>query len=259
MAARLHGLERHGVCLSLSGARTQINLHRIQRTSTLYEQATGRVARRKEIAVLGTRSAPNVIEELRLNRFRFCRALAVSIALLFTGSPHAATPSPPEDEDEIYSALLGWATRLSGYPLPAVKPKVQFVSQEFFNENVCHRKSCYVWGWYPNTGQHIVYVHEAVRALIADASNEMSLLAASIIVHEFTHYLQAANRGFAPYRCEEALRLEREAYGVQAAYMVRYGRYFPVGVSMHNARCEGSASETKGQDPAPPAASPQNE
>ncbi len=69
-------------------------------------------------------------------------------------------------------------------------------------------------------------------------------LAASIIVHEFTHYLQAAKRGFAAYRCEEAIELEREAYGVQNAYIVSYGRYSPVGISMHNAGCGGSASES---------------
>jgi len=127
-------------------------------------------------------------------------------------------------------------------------PKVQFVSQEFFNEHSCHRKQCHVWGWYPNDGQDVVYVHEAVRGLISDASDDKSLFAASIIVHEFTHYLQAAHRGFAPYECDEALKLEREAYSVQSAFIVNYGRYFQVGVSMHNAGCEGSASETTAHD-----------
>ena len=114
--------------------------------------------------------------------------------------------------------------------------------QEFFNENACHDRECRVWGWYPNTGHDVVYVHEAVRELMANGSDQRSLLAASIIVHEFTHYLQAAKRGFAAYRCEEAIELEREAYGVQNAYIVSYGRYRQVGVSMHNAGCEGSAS-----------------
>jgi hypothetical protein len=118
------------------------------------------------------------------------------------------------------------------------------VPQEFFNENACHDRECRVWGWYPNTGHDVVYVHEAVRELMADGSDRRSLLAASIIVHEFTHYLQAANRGFAAYRCEESIELEREAYGVQNAYIVSYGRYWQVGVSMHNAGCGGSASES---------------
>jgi hypothetical protein len=181
-------------------------------------------------------------KEFGVRSIALCRAFALAVALLLSASAYAATPSA--GEDEIYSALLGWAVQLSGYPRPAVMPKVQFVSQEFFNENSCHGKKCHVWGWYPNTGQHAVYVHEAVRALISDASDERSLFAASIIVHEFTHYLQAANRGFAPYGCDEALKLEREAYSVQSAFIVSYGRYFQVGGSMHNAGCEGNASET---------------
>jgi hypothetical protein len=86
-------------------------------------------------------------------------------------------------------------------------------------------------------------VHEAARELIEDGSDPRSLLAASIVVHEFTHFLQAANRGFARYTCEKALELEREAYNVQNAYIVAYGRYMQVGVSMHNAGCGGNASE----------------
>ena len=129
---------------------------------------------------------------------------------------------------------------------------MRFVSQEFFNENACGHKQCHVWGWYPNTGGHTVYVHEAIRRLIADASDDKGLLATSIIVHEFTHYLQAVHRQFAPYRCEQALLLEREAYAVQSAYIVAYGRYLPIGVSMHTASCDGSASERMPLDPTLP-------
>ena len=115
--------------------------------------------------------------------------------------------------------------------------------QAFFNANACRGKRCRVWGWYPNTGGNVVYVHEAARALIEDSSDPRSLLAASIVVHEFTHYLQAANRSFAKYGCAQALELEREAYNVQNAYIVAYGRYMQIGISMQNSGCEGSASE----------------
>jgi hypothetical protein len=171
------------------------------------------------------------------------RLLLLSIiAALFSASTHGSPPS--SQETELYNGLLDWAVKLSGYPRPAVRPTVEFVPQQFFNDNACGGKQCRVWGWYPNTGKAIVYVHEAARELIADGSDPRGLLAASIIVHEFTHYLQAANRAFARYQCEEALGLEREAYTVQNAYIVAYGRYMQVGVSMHNARCRGSASES---------------
>ena len=97
--------------------------------------------------------------------------------------------------------------------------------QSFFNEHACGGKDCRVWGWYPNTGGHVVYVHEAARSLIPDGSDPRSLLAASIVVHEFTHYLQAASRGSARYGCSEALVLEREAYNVQNAYIIAYGNH----------------------------------
>jgi hypothetical protein len=168
------------------------------------------------------------------------RALLASILLLLCStSAYPASPSP--EEADLYAALLGWSVKLSGYPQPATAPTVEFVPQEFFNEHACGGRPCRVWGWYPNTGGNVVYVHEAARALLEDGSDPRSLLAASIVVHEFTHYLQAADRGFTQYECNEALELEHEAYAVQNAYLMTYGRYMQVGLSMHNAGCAGSA------------------
>jgi hypothetical protein len=154
----------------------------------------------------------------------------------------AAAP-PPASQGEMMTGLLNWAVRLSKYPAPAVMPEVRYVPQQFFDEHACGGHKCSVWGWYPNTGKNVVYVHERVRALLNDASDPRGLLAASIVVHEFVHYLQAASRGFSPYDCGQALQLEREAYQAQSAYLVNYGSYLPVGVSMHTASCSGSASK----------------
>jgi len=163
------------------------------------------------------------------------------IVFLLSTSAYSSPPSP--QEADLYAGLLGWAVELSGYPQPATLPTVEFVSQEFFNEHACGGRQCRVWGWYPNTGKNVIYVHEAARELVEDSSDPRSLLAASIIVHEFTHYLQAANRGFERYECTEALELEHEAYAVQNAYLAAYGRYMQVGLSMHNAGCAGSAGQ----------------
>jgi hypothetical protein len=163
--------------------------------------------------------------------------------LLFLYSTSAYSSPPSSQEADLYAGLLGWAVKLSGYQRPAISPAVEFVPQAFFDVHACGGKRCHVWGWYPNTSKAVVYVHEAARELIEDGSDPRSLLAASIIVHEFTHFLQAANRGFARYTCEEALELEREAYNVQNSYIVAYGRYMQVGVSMHNTGCGGNASE----------------
>src|ERR1700676_1497570 len=163
------------------------------------------------------------------------RSLLPIILLLSSTSAHASPPS--SQEADLFAGLLNWAVKLSGSQRPAINPVVEFVPQEFFDAHACGGKQCRVWGWYPNTSKQVVYVHEGARELIEDGSDPRSLLAASIIVHEFTHFLQAANRGFARYTCEDALELEREAYNVQNAYIVAYGRYMQVGVSMHNAGC----------------------
>ena len=163
------------------------------------------------------------------------------VAALLLSVPAFATPLTAQ-EDDTMAVLMSWAVKLSSYPAPQHLPVVEFVSQKFFDKHACNRRHCHVWGWYPNTGRDVVYVHENVRALLEDGSNPRSVLAASIIVHEFVHYLQAADRDFAPYDCGRALSLEREAYQVQTAYLTSYGRYLPVGVSMHGASCGGSAS-----------------
>ena len=168
------------------------------------------------------------------------RALSFLVAILLT-FPAFATRLTLE-ESTVVAGLMSWAVRLSSHPVTAAMPTVEFVPQQFFDEHACNRRHCQVWGWYPNTGQTIVYVLDDVRPLLMDGSDPRSLLAASIIVHEFVHYLQAADRDFTSYDCNQALALEREAYQMQAAYLVSYGRYLPVGISMHGSGCAGGAS-----------------
>ena len=163
-------------------------------------------------------------------------SLLVAILVLCCACARASPPT--SQETELYAGLLDWAIALSGYPHPATMPSVEFVPQGYLRAKACGGNSCRVWGWYPKDGS-VVYVHEAARELINDGSDPKSLLAASIVVHEFTHYLQAVHRGFAPYDCREALRLEREAYTVQNAYIAAYGTYMRVGTMMHRAGCEG--------------------
>lgn len=169
------------------------------------------------------------------------RLLSSLFSLLLATMVLAAPVSA--QEDEMFSTLMSWAVSLSSYPPPARMPTVEFVPQQFMDEHACGGKHCHVWGWYPNTGRDVVYIRDDIRGLLADGSDPRSLVAASIVVHEFVHYLQAVHRNFAPYDCTQALELEREAYQTQAAYLQSYGRYFPVGVSMHSANCAGSASQ----------------
>lgn len=161
------------------------------------------------------------------------------LCLCFAVAAHPREVTP-QDESEMLEGLTSWAVTLSGYAKPAVMPVLQYVPQEFFTKNACGGKACKVWGWYPNTGGNIVYVHEDARAPMFDGTDSRGLLASSIVVHEVVHYLQAVKRNFAAYACEDAISLEREAYGVQREYFTRYGRYYPIGISMHNSGCENT-------------------
>jgi hypothetical protein len=152
--------------------------------------------------------------------------------------------------DELFSALLGWAVVLSGYPAPVEVPRVERVPHAFFVENACGGRECKVWGWY--AGGNVLYIDSRLNP--AD-----DLLASSVIVHEMTHYLQA-QAGKLEHRataalggsatatsvnCELTIELEREAYAVQQAYLVRYGVYRPIGVSMHAVGCGEDAARAQ--------------
>ncbi|MGA2549757.1 MAG: hypothetical protein ABSF50_06375 [Burkholderiaceae bacterium] len=140
--------------------------------------------------------------------------------------------------DELFAALLSWAVTLSGYPTPAQQPEVVSVPHAFFVEQACGGHECRVYGWY--AGGRKLYLDERM-----DPQND--LLASSVVVHEMVHYLQGlARNGGVPARgaafgermsCPDAIADEREAYGVQKEYLLRYGVYQPVGISMLNVGC----------------------
>jgi hypothetical protein len=133
--------------------------------------------------------------------------------------------------NELYAALLSWAVTLSGYPMPERQAEVVKVSHAYLVERACNGRECKVMGWFP-PGQTIF--------LDARLNPEENLLAASILVHEMVHHLQHEAGKLDPekWSCENSIQLEREAYAVQREFLLRYGVYQPVGVSLHNVGCE---------------------
>lgn len=140
---------------------------------------------------------------------------------------------------DLYATLLSWAVTLSGYPAPAEPPVVVPKPHEFFVQQACHGQECKVLGWY--AGGHNLYVDETLDP-------ENNLFASSVVVHEMVHYLQAVARGDDALRdgaafrvapsCTEIVSWERQAYAVQREYIMRYGAYLPIGVSMAHVQCE---------------------
>jgi hypothetical protein len=133
--------------------------------------------------------------------------------------------------NELYAALLSWAVTLSGYGMPEHHADVVKVSHAYLVDRACAGRECKVMGWFP-PGQTI-YLDERLNP-------QDNLLAASILVHEMVHHLQHEAGKIRPekWSCENSIQLEREAYAIQREFLLRYGVYQPVGVSMHNVGCE---------------------
>ena len=115
------------------------------------------------------------------------------------------------ETDAILAILLSWASHLSGYPMPSAPPEVRFEQHEFFVEHVCGGVECNVVGWYNDA--FVVYIDEQYRDI-------ESGFATSLIVHEFTHYLQHKSGTFDSLSCEDSIAREREAYHVQTLYAI---------------------------------------
>ena len=113
--------------------------------------------------------------------------------------------------ETILVILLGWASYLSGYPMPSDPPEVLFEQHSFFVENVCGGKECSVVGWYNDA--NVVYIDERY-------SDVESQFATSLVVHEFTHYLQHKSHAFDSLSCEDSIAREREAYYIQNLYII---------------------------------------
>ena len=113
--------------------------------------------------------------------------------------------------DAILIVLLSWASHLSGYPMPSEPPEVRFEEHAFFVEHACGGRECNVAGWYDDSG--VVYIDKQYRALESE-------FATSLVVHEFTHYLQHQSGDFESHSCSDSVTREREAYRVQNSYLI---------------------------------------
>jgi hypothetical protein len=132
--------------------------------------------------------------------------------------------------EELYAVLLSWAVTLTGYPMPHHKPAVEMVPHSYLRQAACRGRPCKVIGWFP-PGETI-YLDERLDP-------EHDLFASSVLVHEMVHYLQHHSGKYgAPYSCEDSLAMEREAYQAQRDFLLRYGVYQPVGISMHHVGCQ---------------------
>lgn len=122
------------------------------------------------------------------------------------------------------AVLLSWTVHLTSYPYPEKLPQLEYKPRSFFVEHAClGDEKCRVAGWYDNAG--VVYIDDRLKG-------QEDALTRSLIVHEFTHYLQDVSGNFNSGTCDDHMRREREAYSVQRQYLNKIaGRFTAIYVN----------------------------
>jgi len=108
---------------------------------------------------------------------------------------------------QLMAALHG----LTGHPVPATAPAVEFVPQATLAEMACGHP-CQVRGWYG--GKMVVYLDDRL-------SPRNNLWDRGILAHELVHYMQEQDGAFGVTpTCARWLEREREAYDAQRDWLL---------------------------------------
>ena len=114
--------------------------------------------------------------------------------------------------------LMLWAAMLSQHPMPDALPDIEPVPRAFLVEHFCASEHCQIAAMYvPESNDEIagrtVYIEDDYYPV--DNVEE-----ASILVHEFVHYLQDQGGAMGSHiSCEQWWDNERHAYRAQSIYL----------------------------------------
>lgn len=111
---------------------------------------------------------------------------------------------------DLIAELLVATQAVSGYPIPAEPPVVEFLAADALQQRACGGP-CAVLGWYEHGSS--IYLDESLFPLT-------NLRSQAILVHEMVHYLQEDNGAFGiPPTCQRWVARESEAYTVQYRWL----------------------------------------
>ena len=127
---------------------------------------------------------------------------------------------------ELIRSVTTWAAMLSGYPMPEALPTVVVVNHTYIVKHACQGRECNVAAWYNDAG--IVYWDAAFSMTERD----------DILLHEIVHYMQDLSLP-GKQSCADFIAREKEAYRVQAEYLVRTGRLAFVAYAPRPMICPG--------------------
>ena len=115
---------------------------------------------------------------------------------------------------ELVAELLVAINLISGQPVPAEQPRVEFVPAATIQSRACDRP-CQVYGWFPPG--RTIYLDDRLRP-------DEDSWSKSILLHELVHYLQQESAAFSELdACRRWAFREHEAYRVQARWLAGQG------------------------------------
>jgi hypothetical protein len=118
--------------------------------------------------------------------------------------------------------VMGWASQLSGYPVPDKLPEVQWESESWFSHRVCaDHIPCPIFGLYEDGD--VVFLREDMTDSAKD----------HVAVHEFVHYLQHQSGRFELTSCVDSDKREQEAFRVQSRFVAEVQHGFTQFLSHH--------------------------
>lgn len=171
-------------------------------------------------------------------RFLTTGMVIATLVLVSIGSDRASAQTSASSQNRLDPAqlleLFQWAARLTRRTLPddLTLPVVVALSVEQLNQRVCPDK--------PTRCRPIAaaYGIENRDIIYRDSLDMTRLLDRSYLLHEVVHFLQHQDqRDAVNASCEQILANERQAYGVQAAFLRQHGIYQPVGLELRRIRC----------------------
>lgn len=116
----------------------------------------------------------------------------------------------------ILDVLMSWAVLLSGYPQPPAIPEVVAIPGRQIEAQICGGKPCAAIAFLAPDADRI-YLDDRVDL-------EHNTQAQGFVVHEMVHQLQrVAGKMSGSMSCQERMMLEREAYVVQAQFLMESG------------------------------------
>lgn len=114
--------------------------------------------------------------------------------------------------NSLVMALLTWISATGGYEMPVELPAIRAVPHQYLVETMCAGVECPIKAMYLRGDT--IYLDDRLRI-------ERDETHTSILLHELIHYVQVRSGRFPDQDCATLAAQEREAYRLQARWLMQ--------------------------------------